>query len=500
MKNISEVCYNFISQNTGLFDLKKFIVDHSVDFDLLDNYVSKQTCSKNYFQLLQYVYKQSTFIECDTFIQKYTSNINELNEKYDDKEIIVLFPYLDTNKSNFYFTLYFLYLYNFITSNKINYVFSYKRDDNKMNKIDISTLSLTKEPLLVVCDDFLYSGSQLSMTISNLPLICSSDDINIYTCIVGMTNKAVNKFSKEKLIENQKEKLIENQKDEEEAIYCSYNVIFPENILIISKNLKSVLRDKMVEEGIYNDMLSETEQIYNYILLNDMYILENNGNKLYAVGQFSNLYYNLNNTLIYLFFKYPDIISTVLTMCVLEQFPNTYTVSLDKLIAPIQFSVKKYPSDDNRVINKFEITQSLFKNVQDLEEVKQNIKNSKPIDTTKFYWLEKCTDYDFSLDGITFVEANYSRKIQLINNIKNKFNSAQGSLCNDSITTFYKQKAFVNLFKDFSNLIKNFITNGGNRHSNKHKKTNKHKKPNKKIKKTIKKPKKTIKKRKTQQK
>ena len=122
MINISEICYDFIGKNSHLFDLKQYDVDHSINFELLDLYVNKQTCSNKYFDFLQYIYKHSTYIDCNTFIQHYTYNINELNTRYNDTELIVLFPYLDTNKSNFFLTLYFLYLFNNILSTKINYV------------------------------------------------------------------------------------------------------------------------------------------------------------------------------------------------------------------------------------------------------------------------------------------------------------------------------------------------------------------------------------------
>jgi len=105
MTNISKICYDFITQNISLFNLSQYDVDHSINFELLDYYVRNQTCSEKYFQLLYYIYIQSTYINCETFIQHYTFNINELNENFNDKEIIVLFPYLDINKSNFFLTL-----------------------------------------------------------------------------------------------------------------------------------------------------------------------------------------------------------------------------------------------------------------------------------------------------------------------------------------------------------------------------------------------------------
>ena len=482
MTNISTSCYDFIRENSNLFDLTRYDVDHSINFELLDNYVDKQTCSEKYFELLRYIYKQSTYIDVRTFMQHYIDNINELNEAFNDKEIIVIFPYLDVNKSNFFLTLYFLYLYESVLSKKINYVFSYKRKEKKTNIISISTLALTKEPLVVICDDFLYSGKQLGLTIANLPFICS-ESINIYACIVGMTSNARQIFSKTNLIELGKNDYFDEEEGvEEEPINCMYDVIFPSNNLVIDKNLKTILRDKMISEGLYDNTIAEAKQIYDYIQLNDMYILENIDNKLYAVGQFSKLYYNLNNTLIYLFFKYPDLISTLLSMCILKTYSNTYTVSFDKILYN-NVSIKKYPSNDSQIINKFEITQNLFEEPQDLEEIKQNIKNNIQIDINKFYWLENCSDYDFN--DVVYVNSDHYDRIQLINNLKKKFNSAQGSACNDSILTFYKQNNLIAIFTSFSNLIKKMGISGGGRvkHYNRNKKTNKKNRTRKSLKK-----------------
>jgi hypothetical protein len=215
-----------------------------------------------------------------------------------------------------------------------------------------------------------------------------------------MTNSSINKFSKENLQNSGKDEYEEEDEDENAtpSINCSYNVIFPEHSLVIDKNLKNIIRDKMSSEGLYNDTMPENVQIYNYIAMNDMYILQVINDKLYAVGQFSNLYYNLNNTLIYLFFKYPDLMSTVLTMCVLNQYSNSYTVSLDKLPKP-PVIIKKYPANYSQVINKFEITPDLFDDEQNLLEIKENIKKSWPVNLDKFVWVQKCSDYNFKMDN-----------------------------------------------------------------------------------------------------
>jgi len=58
MTNISTLCLNFIVLNKTIFNLKQYDVDHSMNVEVLNSY-----------------------IDCDTFIQQYTSNITGLNEK-----------------------------------------------------------------------------------------------------------------------------------------------------------------------------------------------------------------------------------------------------------------------------------------------------------------------------------------------------------------------------------------------------------------------------------
>lgn len=447
MKNISKFLYNFIEENTKLFDLKQYDVDHSMNIELLNSYISKQSCSKKYFDLIKYIYNNATYIDCDTFIDIYTSNIIELNSE--NREIIVVFPYLQIKKSNFFLTLYFLYLYKVILSKKINYVFSY--DSTKpTDTIDISKLEikLNKPPLIVICDDFLYTGTQLSVSIANLPIICS-ETLDIYACIVGMTQKSQRSLSDENIREIQ----LENIKKAETngKIQCYYNVHLPKKKIFIQNTLKSVIRDKMMEDGVYNEEIDENSQMNNYINLNDMYILTVINNKLFASSELSRQYYKLDTTMIYLFFKYPDFISTILTMCVLTNYSNNNTIILDKLLLDNIFKKKGK-------IKNFEITQDLFDKPQNLEEIKQNIIDSTDIDTNKFDWAQKCSD--FNMNDVTIIDIDTTNYIELIRNLKTTIDTIDTSLCNGSIDTFYKQPTFNEKFTALSNLIQNIITGG----------------------------------------
>lgn len=449
MTNISDLCYDFIEHNLHIFDVKQYDNDHSLNVDLLDKYVRNQTCSNKYFDLIQYIYRHSTYIDADIFIQKYRENVMEIIRNNSDKEIIVLFPYLETTKSNFFLTLYFLHLFNEISLSKINMVFAFEINNYKKHVID--TRTLTKEPLFVICDDFVYSGNQLALSIANLPIVCNSQ-VSIYLCISGMTRVSMKKFSTEYL----KSILTpyEYDKDDNEippVATCFYNVIIPTHAIIIVETLKSVVLQKLTNEGLFTG--NDVYDFYNYIRLNDMYILTVEHGKLYAVGQFNLIYYNANNTLIYLFFKYPDLISIILRMCVLYQYTNKYTVLLDSLI-PSNVPIK-YPKNDSSYLNKFEITQDLFSSEQDLLELKENIKQNAPVNLEKFTWLQKCEDVQFTEnDNVKIVNSN---NIELIRNLKREFNPAHGSVCNNSIETFYKEPKLIRLFNKLRDIIKSIL-------------------------------------------
>lgn len=336
--------------------------------------------------------------------------------------------------------------------------------------IDISKLEikLNKPPIIVICDDFLYTGSQLSVSIVNLPIICT-ETLDIYACICGMTQKSQQALSHENITKIQ----LENIKKAETngKIQCYYNVKLPTKKIFIEKTLNTVIRDKMMEDGVYNQTIEENSQIHNYINLNDMYILTVNNNKLIAASEFIKLYYKLDTTMIYLFFKYPDFISTVLTMCVLNNYSNNYTIILDKLFLDDIFKKKGK-------IRNIEIKQDyLFDKSQNLEEIKQNIQDSKDIDMIKFDWVQKCSD--FNMNDVTSVNIDTINYIELIHNLKPTFDTIESSLCNGSIDTFYKQTEFNEKFTALSNLIKNIITGGDFRIKRIYKKSKKYNKSKK---------------------
>jgi hypothetical protein len=87
--------------------------------------------------------------------------------KKNGNNVILLFPYkgdYNCKKSNFYFSLYFLYLYNQITGENLEIVIPNPFNmDNCLNEGVVP-----KNTIFIMCDDFIYSGQQMSESISLL--------------------------------------------------------------------------------------------------------------------------------------------------------------------------------------------------------------------------------------------------------------------------------------------------------------------------------------------
>jgi hypothetical protein len=455
LHTLSSICYNFIDENKSMFDLKQYDKnDHSMNFDLLDEITKKQTCSKPFFEILNRIYKESTYISSDIFQAQYEKNIRELRTTYHDREIIVVFPVGQIDKSNFFFTLYFLYLYKKIVGKKVKYVLvNYTELDDHYNELSAFIKSNVehmkkKEPLYVFCDDFVYSGKQLS---NNISFYTRTESIqgkakSVYACIVGMYGPSIERFN-------------------------SDTTIFPEHKIVIDKNFKSIVKsiihtntdyyfqnDEKPQTGTtdYKSDEEENDDIHKYIRQNDMYVLEvkEYDDKLFAVGQLRTIYnsYNMNesNTLVYLFFKYPDMLSTIQKMCFMYQYGNTYTVKLDKLtIKPT--IMNKYKDE------MFEITDKFFENKEDFSALKKHILNPTTNQDVldKIDWIEKCIDIEYASDivpltiGPTWRNISEKAAVSLIKNLDKT--TIRAAMCNGSIIPFYKNEK-LEMGKKFTEL------------------------------------------------
>jgi hypothetical protein len=453
-----------------LFDLKKFDIDHSIKLQILNTYTDNQTCSKAYFDLVKHIFEKSTYISCDDFIEKYDERIDELITNYSDKNLIVCIPTdIPTKteiltKSNFYFTLYFLYRYRENKGEPIEYVHGYRWNiRNKPITVDI------ENPLFIICDDFVYSGTQISNTIVYcFSKITTLSPIEIYLCIIGKTLHSQKKFEKFRVGR------------------FNYNVIIPQNLLeqsVQPVTLRDVLIDKIHEDNHIEKSIINDDVIYDFVAQNNMYILEVVDNEIFAIEQFFKTHAvgdseidRLNITLTYLFFKYPDYISTINSMCVLDDNnnKNKYAIHPYKIL-------KKEPHDELYKQNlTYKITEEILRcTTEEMNTLKRAIKNGRIIDITKYNGIEECNYKEELYDDMRHVNIGQKRMIDLMECQEN-FEDEDSGLCNNCIQPFYKTEGYkaivAPLSQDLIQLVEDFNKmQGGKKRRKTHKRKRKQK-------------------------
>jgi len=352
-ENISDLCYEFIDANLNYFDLEKpeFSKDHKIAIEKLEEYTNQQTCSSSYFRLMLDIYKKSHYIGPKEFIQYYTSSVNKLHS--DEKNIILLLPgykfnpgeQVDFTKSNYYFTLYFMKLYRDVTGEKMKNVYPMIIKGGKhvyINELNIDGIidklkeTTGKESALVICDDFSYSGEQLSYIIGDV--IPVRQKVDLYLVICGMTNTAKIKLAGIKSKYNYDKPKV------------NINIIFPDEggYFLDENDFSSVLKNIMIENKVL--MMSQDE----YIKQHDMFLISKHGDTLYVNRQFNHLYGRITNSLTYPFFKYPDHVSTLTKMCVVADYSKDYVFLYKNLKPEIQRKI------DSRGNSNFTINDDLI--------------------------------------------------------------------------------------------------------------------------------------------
>ena len=108
--NLSNFCYDILSQNRHVFDdLKQYDIDHSQNTNEINKFVSNQTCCKNYYGLIANMLNSVEYVSCDTFIYIINNNIQELTKLIHNGYIPILLTTKDLIlKSNFFYSMYLL--------------------------------------------------------------------------------------------------------------------------------------------------------------------------------------------------------------------------------------------------------------------------------------------------------------------------------------------------------------------------------------------------------
>ena len=323
--NVIEIIYDFIDANLSLFDLHTLTKDHSIDLTCLKRFIdfqSEEPMSKKFWDFYRFLYESIIYISNDTITRQYTRNAIELHElskngmKHPDEpdepwkecNIVLILP-KNKEKSNYYFTLYFLYIYRKHFHN------DYK-DLKVMTETDFETATVsdkkysedncilfddTKYTIFVVTDDFCYSGDQLYEKITDYQSTQSFFQkqenkhlLFTYANVIGLTSIASRSFT-----------------------------FFIQNIMIPSKCY-------IVRDNTYDDILKkyyETRKLSEYDF-DLFYFTQENNVQTFSLLQ--KLIPHNPATLVYLSFKYPDGVSTIQNMCYFFVNKGTFFISCDE--------------------------------------------------------------------------------------------------------------------------------------------------------------------------
>ncbi len=373
--------------------------DYKINMHKIDEYI--QTCNHPFFKFIKLAAEKSTYIDKNTFIHKYAENANEIKQIIHDKEYVGAILLLNTetvDKSNFIFTL---YMYTLLKHIDVNVEFILL---NKWKKNNTYPLSLTKY-LLVLCDDVSYSGDQLISSITlDIRIQKNISNANLYISIVAISERAYNK--------------IQNLIYDKSGGFTQYTLFFPSNRIKIDYTVQKLIRElitnKNLQDYVFNGeydsykKLAENSNEYknltnvsniDEIMMFDMIILHRKHNELeYSLYKLFAERSVLYTTFTYIFYKYPDWISTFYYLCGYHYSDNLY---------------------DYRTV---------------LTNINNNTETINPV---------RCK---FDLDIIECDEDNISDKKQQI---------TLSNYCNFCIHPFYKKKEFLKTCKQ---LVKELYT------------------------------------------
>jgi hypothetical protein len=442
--------------------------NYNLNLNLLDEYAKKNPCITSCFEFIKNFYSEYTFIDKRYIKRMLYDNLYSVLEFIEDHDRfpIIVIPNYYLVKSNFFFTLYFMYslqqldikiqkVYIEFCENQpsqlSNSLFSFHNSGsgNTYSYIDKSLYTI-QNILCIICDDYLYSGSQMLGTLgyksrqnnhydSNFP-----SNFKLYINCIGFTKFSFDRI-KNILPRNDKDSIIIGIEDRKNSplgrmYFNNYKKSISE--IIVNKykleelsnysNLKSHKKKDFVSNFIQKlifeaDVFILTKtKINNVITINIKSILHDFFVKL-------NQIYIDRVTLTYLFFKYPDYASTFGYLCGLNLFVKEEEYYIIEGFKEICGGISFYY---NHLLND-NIISSYF-NENEIELLK-----------TKWDNLEE-EDLNFSNKPIKFrkcINSNNSKWYKLIKkNFNNSHSKNSNFTCNDyCIKSFYKTIKWIDV-------------------------------------------------------
>ncbi len=262
----------------------------------------------------------------------YTQNILHLKQEIERLKglgnivkLAILIPISSYTKSNFWCTLYFI---NLCSSNGIDINYGINSVNNFINSLlpyqpspDFYKPQANEKIIIIVCDDVSYSGQQLSGYIHSN----NSVNNNKYVLFLSLLGYSENAHAR-----------ITKSVNRKFPVIFGNGAITPLAKISIRFNdppqMNDLLYKQAADNGMYNGLCS--------LIMHDMfYINEKDNNLILKSTLLQNLKYvdynsgaDSNGSLQYLPFKYPDSLSTVDNMCLLNRQENIIIFRISRII------------------------------------------------------------------------------------------------------------------------------------------------------------------------
>ena len=493
--------YSIVDKNISFFDdfknpMSTSYIDYIFNVDILDTYKAKNPCLSSCYDLIKTLFTNNvTYIDHPTTIQILNNNCDKIikiisAEPISGKPIkdeprpaeslptdidlsnrpipIVILNNFRIQKSNFFFALYFLYLYREKTEGQTIQLVSIGMFADRTNRVDTPLFNITQyiyefnglktsnlvdsvfheiKYLGIICDDFSYSGSQLGSFLFGYEIfnndeikVTMPDNFKLYINCIGCTKIALDRIT--------------NKIVNPECIIISDEIYNKQNL-----EVESIIRKTFSESERFADIY----ELLKYICLkHDVFILKKNHYgeiviksilfnfiKDYFLPKIYGSPFMLNNiTMTYLFFKYPDFFSTLQNLCGFDLSNNEaeyYVISdirsriVNNYEAIIPLSIVIPPDIDQSINYEGSIEFNGFVGEFEIDKILSQVEIQYLIDN----W-DNLNGYEKNGLKIQKCLHNIAEKTQsLITN--SNFTPITGN-CQNSIEPFYKKIVWVNPF------------------------------------------------------
>lgn len=449
-KKYAKYLYKLIDKNILLFENFAYteFQEYPLNLEKLDYYKSHNFSLRKCFNFIKDFYSNYTYIshkQTKKILLNNVYNINEFLTKYSFTPIIIL-PNDSIRKSNLFFTLYFMYLYREIFD-IIEHVFSsiYSSEDSLFTYSLSSyfyknwNMNINMNILGIICDDFLYSGTQLfqhlhQFSYSNRKVkISTPDKFKFYINCIGSTKYAFDKIKQG---------------------FKEGNILISDTKYIkLPLSINDIIETKY-RKPIHNKTYSNMNILRDLIFENDIFILVKINEEI-QIKSILEPFYNLlkqseidRKTMTYLFCKYPDYASTFDILCGFNLFMNTEDYYIINKIKNHMIFYNSYIKNNKKT--NFKIAIKYINNSNFIHFINFNTKTvftDSEIESLHTQW-GNLESLNLINNNISFKQCIYNKSDEwysLLDNCTYKDNTKFSTCTDYCFTPFYKELKWTNI-------------------------------------------------------